>query len=111
MASREQASMLRVRKASILTVRKHLSDGETRAPVLMSLQTALRQSSEEVKNAGSKSTQPLPSEKGKKFGAPPKSPLEKSQKLKHSPKSSIEMTNASDLEILRKFKSIAQYQC
>ncbi len=52
-----------------------------------------------------------PSKKVKKVEAPPKSPSGKVRKSEALPKSPIEKVTASDLEIMRKFNTITQYQC
>lgn len=46
-----------------------------------------------------------------KPGAPPEAPLRKPRKSRGSMTSPIEMSTASDLELMRKFKPIVQHQC
>lgn len=104
--------------------RKHIVHDSNNWPAgVTSLRAALKQNSEKVKGAELKSLQR--SSNIKKVGAPPKVPLrkiqiskggpqilpvEKTRKSRGSLKLPIEVTTASDLELLREFKPIVQHQ-
>ncbi len=110
--------------------REHLSEYKEHIPTneskisftesFISLQAALEQTGK-VKGAEPDSRQAVPSgkvekaraspKKVKKVEAPPKSPSGKVRKSEALPKSPIEKATASDLEIMRKFNFITQYQC
>lgn len=100
-------------KVSNPSITKYPSDSpqEPDVPSFASLQSALRQSFENVKGVNLENIQIPPSEKVKRARAPPKSPTQKAQNSKTLLKSLIAKATASDLEILRKFKPILQYQC
>lgn len=103
--------------------RKHIVRDPNNWPAgVTSLRAALEQNSEKVKGTDLKSRQH--SSNIKKAGAPPKLPLRKIQTTKGSPqilplektrnsrgslKLPIEVTTASDLELLREFKPIVQH--
>ena len=57
-----------------------------------------------------KNSAKLSVEKAKNSKAVPKMPNEKAKKSKASPKSPIEKATASDLELMRKFNHMVQYQ-
>ena len=114
--------------------RKHLSESKENIPTnelkisptesFSSLKAALEQTGK-VKGADLDSRQFLPSGKVEKARAPPKSPSKKVKKLEAPPKSPsgkvrkseahpkspIEKVTASDLELMRKFSPITEYQC
>ena len=108
-----------------MRVTKHLSsDSSGSVPVFQSLRDALTQESGRVKGTDPESLQLSPSgqienasvlpkaPKGRvrTARAPPKAPKGKVRKVRAAPKSFIETANASDLEILRKFKPGVQHQ-
>ena len=106
------------------TLKHRSSDSRGFVPAFQSLRDALTQESGRVKGTDLESLQLSPSEKMENAIVPPKAPKGrvrtaralpkalkgKVRKVRAAPKSFIETANASDLEILRKFKPCVQHQ-
>lgn len=113
-----------VRQKTMKVTKYRSSDSSGFVPAFQSLRDALTQESGRVKGTDLESLQLSPSEKMENAivppkapkgrvrtaRAPPKAPKGKVRKVRAAPKSFIETANASDLEILRKFKPCVQHQ-
>lgn len=113
-----------VRQKTMQVTKYRSSDSSGSVPAFQSLRDALTQESGRVKGTDLESLQLSRSEKMENAivppkaskgrvrtaRAPPKAPKGKVRKVRAAPKSFIETANASDLEILRKFKPCVQHQ-
>ena len=99
-----------VRQKTMRATKYLSSDSSGFVPVFQSLRDALTQESGKVKGTDLESVQLSPSGKIENASVLPKAPKGKVRKVRAAPKSFIETANASDLEILRKFKPGVQHQ-